>query len=141
MENETIQTPPPDPVAEALEHRGVLRRIRRTAFGAWLVFAVILLVFRGFYAVLGLTCSAAVAMINFFWLEDILVKVLQPTPDAKAWRVGVRTVVRFLLFGAALSVSIFVVQFDTLGVLLGFSIIVVGIMGEAVYLTWKSYRK
>ena len=46
---------------------------------------------------------------------------------------------RFALPGAALLVTIFVVRLDALGVLLGFSIVVVGIMGEAVYAMYRSF--
>jgi hypothetical protein len=50
-----------------------------------------------------------------------------------------RTLARYVLLGAALSVAIFVARFNALSVLLGFSIVVVGIMGEAVYSTYKSF--
>jgi hypothetical protein len=40
---------------------------------------------------------------------------------------------RFALFGVALTVAIFVAGFDPISVLLGFSIVVIGIMGEALY--------
>ncbi|MGZ4810172.1 MAG: hypothetical protein ACXV7D_12675 [Thermoanaerobaculia bacterium] len=50
-----------------------------------------------------------------------------------------RTLARFGLLGAALLVTIFVARFHALSVLLGFSIVVVGIIGEALYSTVRSY--
>ena len=45
----------------------------------------------------------------------------------------VRALSRFILLGAALTVTIVIARFNVVSVLLGFSIIVVGIMGEAAY--------
>jgi len=100
-----------------------------------------IIILEGWKGALGLTCSAAVVMINFLWLEQILGKTLQSAPQAKAWRVAVRTMARFALFGAALAVAIFVVRFNSLSVLLGFSVIVIGIMGEAVYSVFRSLKR
>lgn len=119
--------PPPD------ETGPVLRRIRRTSVVAYVVFALFLLPMGGWRALVGLTCSAAVTMINFLWLEEIVDAVLQPSPRLKAWRLSLRTLARFALLGVALSVAIFVARFNAVSVLLGFSIVVVGIMGEALY--------
>jgi len=78
-------------------------------------------------------------MISFLWLEHIVEAVLQPSPRLRTWKVLLRTLARYVLLGAALSVAIFVARFNALSVLLGFSIVVVGIMGEAVYSTYKSF--
>ncbi|HVT46016.1 MAG TPA: hypothetical protein VMT00_16690 [Thermoanaerobaculia bacterium] len=121
------------------DHRALMRRVRGFAALGWVVFAAYCLISRGLWAFLGLTCSALVAMINFLWLEDLIEKVLQPAPRVSAWKLGSWSVARFALFGVALAVAIFVIRFDALSVLLGFSIIVVGIMAEAVYSTWKSF--
>ena len=111
----------------------VIGRIRRFAFFAYLGFIIPSVWQDGWRGFLGLTCSAAVVMINFLWLEEIVRKVLQPAPDVRAWRLAIRTLARFALFGLALTVAIIVARFNVISVLLGFSIIVVGIMGEAVY--------
>lgn len=124
--------PPPD------ETGPVLRRIRRTSALAYVLFALVLLPIGGWRALVGLTCSAVVTMINFLWLEEIVEAVLQPSPRLKAWRLSVRTLARFALVGVALSVAIFVARFNAVSVLLGFSIVVVGIMGEALYSVVKS---
>jgi hypothetical protein len=117
----------------------VLRRIQRISFGAYIVFAVPVLIDGGLHGFVGLTCSAAVTMISFLWLEEIVNTVLQPSPRLRTWKVLLRTLARYVLLGAALSVAIFVARFNALSVLLGFSIVVVGIMGEAVYSTYKSF--
>jgi hypothetical protein len=111
----------------------VLGRIRRTSAVAYVVFAVVMLVWGGWRGLIGLTCSAVVTMINFLWLEEIVEAVLQPSPRLKAWRLSLRTLARFALLGVALSVAIFVARFNAVSVLLGFSVVVVGILGEALY--------
>lgn len=141
-EAEAVSEDVSDAVAEAYpEYYGpprdetgpVLRRIRRTSVAAYVVFALFLLPMGGWRALVGLTCSAVVTMINFLWLEEIVEAVLQPSPRLKAWRLSLRTLARFALLGVALSVAIFVARFNAVSVLLGFSIVVVGIMGEALY--------
>ena len=117
----------------------VLRRIQRISFGAYIVFAIPVLIDGGLHGFVGLTCSAAVTMISFLWLEEIVNTVLQPSPRLRTWKVLLRTLARYVLLGVALSVAIFVARFNALSVLLGFSIVVVGIMGEAVYSTYKSF--
>lgn len=116
----------------------VVRRIRWIAFAAWVLFAVWMLIAGGWRAVLGLTCSGAVVMINFLWLEEIVENLLQPAPHPHAWKLTLRALARFALLGVALLVTIFVARFDALSVLLGFSIVVVGIMGEAAYAAYRS---
>ena len=115
----------------------VLRRIKWMSAGAFVLFAAIIISSVGSHALVGLTCSAAVSMISFLWLEEIVGSLLQPTPRLKAWKLTLRTVARFALLGVALWVTIIVVRFNAVSVLLGFSIVVVGIIGEAVYSTWN----
>ena len=119
--------------------RDVLRRIKRTAWCAAVVFAVICSISGGFRGFLGLTCSAAVTMISFLWLEEIVTVLLQPAPHLHARRLMLRTLARFLLLGVALAVTIIVARFNAVSVLLGFSIIVVGICGEALYSLYRSF--
>ena len=52
----------PDDEAEL----AVVGRVKRTSIWAYVVFAVGVLILRGFSAFVGLTCSAAVTMISFF---------------------------------------------------------------------------
>jgi hypothetical protein len=84
-----------------------------------------------FGVLLGLTCSALVVMINFLWLEEIAFKLLGPAPLVNPWKLGVRALGRYALLG--LVAAVFVVRFNILSVLLGTSILVIGIMGEALY--------
>jgi hypothetical protein len=119
---------------DAAESRNVLLRIKRTAVFAYLVFAVFSWILAGFRGFLGLTCTAAVTMICFLWLEEIAEALLQPAAHRRnARRLTLRAISRFVLLGVALLVTIIVARFDAVSVLLGFSIIVVGIMGEALY--------
>jgi len=119
----------------------VLRRIRLTAFGAAVVFAVFSAIYAGFRGFLGLTCSAAVTMIAFLWLEEIVEGLLQPGAHLHARKVIVRTLVRFVLLGVALTVTLVIARFNTVSVLLGFSVIVVGICGEALYSLYRSFAE
>ena len=120
-----------EPAGETTE--AVLRRIRLISVGSYVVFAVALFVTMGWRAVVGLTCSAVVTMINFLWLEHIANAILQPSPRPRTWRLSVRALARYVLLAAALAVTIVIARFNVVSVLLGFSIIVVGIMGEAAY--------
>ena len=119
----------------------VLRRIRKISIGAWAGFAVFALISSGFEGFVGLTCSALVTIISFLWLEEIVEAALQPTPQLRAWKVTLRTLGRYALLGAAVSVTIYVARFNALSVLLGFSIVVVGIVGEAVYTNLRSWNE
>jgi len=119
----------------------VLGRIKKISAGAYVAFAIFSLISSGFTGFLALTCSALVIMICFLWLEGMVNALLQPSPHLKPWRVVVRTLARYVLFGAALAVTILVARFDALSVLLGFSIVVVGIMGEALYSTYRSFTE
>jgi hypothetical protein len=116
----------------------VVRRIKWISVAAYLGFAMFIALRSGFYGWLGLTCSAAVIMINFLWLEEVVDALLQPTPHLHAWRLSLRALARFVLLGVALLVAIFVARFNPLSVLLGFSIVVVGIMGEGLYTLYRS---
>jgi hypothetical protein len=125
------------PDEEAAE-LAVVARIKRTGFWAYVVFAVVVLILRGFKAFVGLTCSAAVTMIAFLWLEEILTTILQPSSHPNTRRLTLRALARFVLLGVAISVTIFVARFDAVSVLLGFSVVVVGIIGEAAYSVIKN---
>ena len=117
----------------------VLRRIKWISVAAYVAFAIFTLIWAGFRAFLGLTCAAAVTMISFLWLEDVIGALLQPSPQLRAWKVTLRAVGRLLLLGMAILVLIFVARFNVVSVLLGFSIVVVGIIGEAFYATYQSF--
>ena len=115
-----------------------LRRIRWIALGAYVVFAISIGFTRGFRAFLALTCTAALAIISFLWLEEIVTGVLQPSAQLHPRRLVLRALSRFVLLGVAAWVTVQVAKFDAVGVLLGFSVVVVGILGEAAYATYRS---
>ena len=118
---------------------GVLRRIKIFSAAAWVLFAGFALFLAGFRAFLGLTCAAAVTMISFLWREQLLGALLQPSPRLKPGRLTVRAMARLLLLGAAILVLIYVARFNAVSVLVGFSIVVVGIIGEALYSMLRSF--
>src|SRR5687768_15584913 len=135
-------TPEEASIADQETSSEVTRRIKRTAVGAYLVFAVFSWISAGFRGFLGLTCSAAVTMICFLWLEEIAEALLQPAAHPrKARKLALRAASRFVLFGVALLVMTSVAGFNAVSVLLGFSIIVVGIMGEALYSVYRSFTE
>ena len=117
----------------------VIRRIRRIALAAYVALILPAVMTGGWWGFVGLTCSAAVNIICFLWLEQILEAIVQPSPRLRAWKVVVRTLIRYALLGAALAVTILVARFNALSVLLGFSIVVVGIIGEGLYSTFRSF--
>ena len=127
----------PDDEAEL----AVVERVKRTSIWAYVVFAIGVLILRGFSAFVGLTCSAAVTMISFLWLEEIFMAVLQPSSHLHPRRLTLRALARFVLLGVAISVTIFVARFDAVSVLLGFSVVVVGIIGEAAYSVYRTFGK
>ena len=126
-------------VAETSEAAAdVLRRIRWIAAGAYVVLIIPVVIKSGLQGFIGLTCAAAVNIISFLWLEQIVGSVLQPSPRLRAWKVVLRTLMRYTLLGAALAVTIIVARLNAVSVLLGFSIVVVGIVGEALYSMYRS---
>ena len=142
----TAQDPEPerrdhDATEEVLAaERAVLRRVRVFAVAAWAVFGLFYLVRLDWWGLVGLTCSGAVIMINFLWLEGSVRNALQPAPLVKSWKLLLPTVGRFALFALTLSITFHVVRLNTISVLLGLSIIVAGIMTEGIYTIWKSLR-
>lgn len=122
------------------DQRAVLRRVKLFSLSAYLLLAVVYLAAAQWRSWVGLTCSAAVVMINFQWLESMVGQILQPQPRPKTWSLVLRALARFALFGAALSIAIIFARSDALSVLLGFSVLVAGIVTEAVYSAMRSLR-
>ena len=126
-------------MAEKSDAAAVIRRIRWMALAAYVALILPAVMTGGWWGFVGLTCSAAVNIICFLWLEQILEAIVQPSPRLRAWKVIVRTLIRYALLGAALAVTILVARFNALSVLLGFSIVVVGIIGEGLYSTFRGF--
>ena len=134
-------TEPEAPWYERETAAQVLGRIKRNALAAAVVFAGFAWFSGGFQGLIGLTCSAAVTMISFLWLEEIVSVLLEPTAHLHARRLTLRTLARFALLGVALTVTIIIARFNAVSVLLGFSIIVAGIFGEALYSLLRGFLK
>jgi len=122
------------------EERRVLRRVKRFSIAAYFVFLAIFAAMGKGYAIVGLTCSTLVVMINFLWLEDSVMRALQPASSVRVWKLALPTLARFTLFGIALSITFYVVRLNTVSVLLGFSVVVVGILAEGVYSILKTVK-
>lgn len=122
-------------------HRTTMKRVRRTATAAAVVLGIVMLLLEGWRAAFALTCSATVVMINFLWLEEIVENTLRPMPEVQSWRIIVKVLLRFLLLGVAFAGILIVAPGEALSILLGFSIIVIGIAGEAVRATVESLRR
>jgi hypothetical protein len=116
-----------------------LRRIKGFSAAAYAAFSIFTVFSAGFRAFLGLTCAAAVTMISFLWREQYLGALLQPTSRPKSARLTVRALARLLLLGAAILVLIYIARFNAVIVLLGSSIVVVGVIGEAAFSMFKSF--
>lgn|SRR5947209_14035896 len=125
-------------MSEDADATAALRRIRWIALAAYVVFAILVGFTRGFRPFLALTCTAALAIISFLWLEEIVTGLLQPSAQLNPRRLIRRALSRFVLLGLAAWVTVQVAKFDAVGVLLGFSVVVVGILGEAAYATYHS---
>lgn len=123
------------------DHRPTMKRVRTTAIVAAVALAVIMLLWEGWRAAFALTCSATVVMINFLWLEEIVENTLRPMPEIQPWRLIIKVLLRFLLLGVAFAGILLIAPGEGLSILLGFSIIVIGIMGEAVHATVESLRR
>ena len=124
----------PDELVETVEtQRRVLYRIRRNAAVAAAVLAAGYAVRADWWGLSGLTCGAAVAIVNFLWLEGLVRRAVGPALDVRPGKVAAGSLLRFALFGLVLSISIFVARFNVISVLLGVSVFVIGIAAEAVY--------
>jgi hypothetical protein len=128
------------PEGNSSEERAMVARIFRFSLGSWMVLAIAYAVRLDWWGLFGLTCGGAVVMINFLWLEGIIVRALQPAPEVQGWKIGLGAIARFGLFGVAIALSIFVVRFNPLSVLLGFSVLVIGIGCEVLYAVYRASR-
>lgn len=117
--------------ADAAAGRSSIRRIWIFSILAWGAFAAWFAAAGEFDSLLGLTCSSLVVMINFLWLEEIAMRLLAPAPQVRPWTFGFRALARYSLLGTA--VAVFAVRFNFLSVLLGMSVLVIGMIAEALY--------
>ena len=80
---------------------------------------------------LSLTAAGAVAIINFRWLEVVLMRVVQPDVPHFDWGSTVRLLGRMALFGVLMAALLWVPNIDAIGVALGFSALVIALVIEA----------
>ena len=78
-----------------------------------------------------MTAAGAVAIINFRWLEVVLMRVVQPDVPQFDWGSTVRIFGRMALFGVLMAALLWVPNIDAVGVALGFSALVIGLVIEA----------
>lgn len=116
----------PDP-----EYSVVVGRIRRMALIATFLLFVGIWFLNGPRAATALGVSAALMLMNFFWLEEILLRTMNSSQGADALFASASIFVRFGLIGIAAIVTIGVARFEPISVILGFSVIVIAIMAEA----------
>ncbi len=80
---------------------------------------------------LSLTAAGAVAIINFRWLEVVLMRVVQPGVPHFDLGSALRIFGRMALFGVLMAALLWVPNIDAIGVALGFSALVIALVVEA----------
>jgi hypothetical protein len=109
------------------------KRVVRTA---WIVVCAgvlgELVIFRSISGVLSLTAAGTVAIINFQWLEEVVLRVVQPGRPSYDLKSILRIIGRFALLGAMLAALVWVPQIDPVAVVVGFSAPVVALVIEGV---------
>jgi len=80
---------------------------------------------------LSLTAAGAVAIINFRWLELVLMRVVQPGAPQFDGGSVLRLLGRMALFGVLMAALLWVPNTDAVGVALGFSALVIALVIEA----------
>lgn len=113
------------------EYRATVRRIMTTAVVSSLVMIAGAVVFAGWRFAGAIACSAILVVMNFVWLQEIVQDTLRSSPDISPASVGGRVVFRMILMTVSVFATVAVARFEPVGVALGFSVIVVGIFGEA----------
>src|SRR5260370_41661530 len=119
----------------------VLRRIRWMSLGAYVLFAIYAGISMGVHGLIGLTCCAAVTMISFLWLAQILTDLLRPASHLHARRLMWRARARFGLLGAAVSGAIFPGVIFARSELLGFSLGWAGVLGGGMVVTRRRFSE
>ena len=80
---------------------------------------------------LSLTAAGAVAIINFRWLEVVLMRVVQSGAPRFDGGSALRLLGRMALFGVLMAALLWVPNIDAIGVALGFSALVIALVTEA----------
>ena len=108
------------------------KRVEVLAAGISIVGGLAYALFRhSFFSGLSLTAAGAVAIINFRWLEVVLMRVVQPGAPHFDGGSALRLLGRMGLFGVLMAALLWVPNIDAVGVALGFSALVIALVIEA----------
>ena len=104
--------------------------------GSWLLVA--LLALGGLITVsaafaLSVLVGGMLAIANFYWLRSILRRALDQQADRASRFAQLRYLLRFALLGVAIYLLVVVGKADVIGLLLGLSVLVISIIGVAIY--------
>lgn len=113
--------------------REFARRVTRTTWVLVAAGAIAELILRkSLPGAVSLTAAGGVAIINFRWLEAVLVRVLQPGQPQFDSRSVLTIAARFALFGGLFAALLLVPAVDFVAVALGFSALVVALIFEGL---------
>ncbi len=85
----------------------------------------------------GVIAGGVLALANFFWLRNILVRAFRLLPEEAPRFALLRYVVRLAVLAAAVFVLIVYCRVDVFGLLLGLSVLVFNIIALSIYLITK----
>lgn len=114
------------------EHASLVRRVRDVAIGAAIVLSLLSWWWLGLTPALALLVCAVIMIMNFLWLERIVGSTLRAEAEPQSAWVGLRILVRFGLIVVSIGVVVAVARYHPASVLLGFSVIVIGLLAEGV---------
>ena len=120
------------------EHRQTVRRILRTAVAASVLLSLGALPIGGWRLTGAIACSALLVVMNFIWLEEIVKDALRSPGNVNPAQVSARVLFRMIFLTASLFATVAIARFEPVGVALGFSVIVIGIFGEAAIAVRRS---
>ena len=129
---------PMDP-ARSPDDRQFGRRVVRTSWALVAVGAIGMLILRkSLPAAVSLTAAGGVAIINFRWLEAVLLRVLQPGKPQFDSRSVITILGRLALLGGLFAALLLVPGIDFVAVAFGFSALVAALIIEG--LRWGKVR-
>ncbi len=85
----------------------------------------------------GVIAGGALALANFFWLRNILVRAFRLLPAEAPRFTLLRYIVRLTVLAAVIFVLIVYCRVDVFGLLLGLSVLVLNIIALSIYMITK----
>ena len=85
----------------------------------------------------GVLAGGILAIANFYWLRDILIRAFRLRPEEAPRFALVRYIVRLTVLAAAVFVLIVYCRVDVFGLLLGLSVLVFNIIALSIYMISK----